>query len=135
VADWAHLKALGITQVVKLNFASEGSDDGAAAAGLQVIVLSIQPEGDQDVFDDVKDTFVQPNKQALAAAVTAMQSGAITLVHCTHGQDRTGTAVGLWRVMCCGWNKDAAYEEMLEHGFHLELHGLHEFWEAFSGTL
>jgi protein tyrosine/serine phosphatase len=49
-------------------------------------------------------------------------------VHCTHGQDRTGLIIGLYRLNE-GWTKDAAYKEMLVHHFHSSLHGLHEYWE------
>jgi protein tyrosine/serine phosphatase len=130
-ADWSYLKSLGINKVVKLNFESEGSDSGAAAVGVQVITLSIQPEGDQDLWDNVKNTFVAPNAQALAAAVTVLGERVGVLVHCTHGHDRTGLAVGMHRVVNCKWTKDAAYQEMLKMGFHPELHGLQEFWESF----
>jgi tyrosine-protein phosphatase SIW14 len=133
LADWQYLASLGITKVVKLNFASEGSDDLAAQAGIQVITLSIQPEGDQDVWDDIKNVFVQPNRQALAAAMSVVRGGGGVLIHCSHGHDRTGLLVGLVRVLLDGWTKDAAYEEMLEMGFHPELIGLHSFWDSFDG--
>jgi protein tyrosine/serine phosphatase len=134
-ADWAYLKSLGINKVVKLNFELEGSDAGADKQNIHVFTLSIQPEGDQDVWDDVKDVFVQPNRQALIAAVALCRTSPGVLVHCSHGHDRTGLVIGLNRVINDGWTKDAAYEEMLEMGFHPELHGLHEFWEQFSGQL
>jgi len=135
-ADWVYLKSIGITKVVKLNFASEGSDAGAEKQSIQVFTLSIQPESDKDLWDNIKDTFVQPNRQALAAALSLIRSGGGgVLVHCTHGHDRTGLLIGLHRVVNDGWTKEAAYEEMLEMGFHPELHGLHEFWEQFSGQL
>jgi tyrosine-protein phosphatase SIW14 len=133
-ADWAYLKSLGITRVIKLNFETEGSDAGAEKQNISVFTLSIQPEGDKDLFDNVKNTFVQPNRQALAAAISLIRSGGV-LVHCTHGHDRTGLLIGLNRVIFDAWTKKAAYKEMLEMGFHPELHGLHEFWESFSGQL
>jgi tyrosine-protein phosphatase SIW14 len=52
-------------------------------------------------------------------------------VHCTHGQDRTGLVVGLYRTIHDGWTKTDAYREMLQLGFHPELRGLREFWEDF----
>ena len=131
LADWQYLASLGITKVVKLNFPSEGSDDTAAQAGIQVIVLSIQPEGDKNLIDNIKDTFVQPNQQALLAGLSIVRTGGGVLVHCSHGHDRTGLFVGMVRVLLDGWSKDAAYEEMLEMGFHPELLGLQEFWENF----
>jgi tyrosine-protein phosphatase SIW14 len=135
-ADWAYLKSLGITKVIKLNFETEGTDAGAERYYIHVFTLSIQPEGDKDLLDNVKNTFVQPNRQALKAALALIQAGGgSVLVHCTHGHDRTGLLIGLHRVTNDGWTKDAAYREMLEMGFHPELHGLQEFWEGFSGQL
>ena len=61
-----------------------------------------------------------------AEAVSIATPG--TFVHCSHGQDRTGLLVGLYRLKQ-GWAKTNAYTEMLTNGFHPALHGLHEFWE------
>ncbi len=56
----------------------------------------------------------------------------VVYVHCTHGQDRTGLVVGVYRVLHDGRTKDDAYQEMIHHNFHPDLHGLHEFWERFD---
>lgn len=128
---WGYLQSLGIKTVVKLNFEpTEGSDDGARALGMDVHVLSIQPEGDQDIWDDIAGTFVKPNAGMLAEAVRLMRTGTpdnAVLVHCTHGQDRTGLAVGMYRRQL-GWSKDAAWNEMVSRGYHPELVGLTSFW-------
>jgi tyrosine-protein phosphatase SIW14 len=134
-AQWQRLKDLGVRHVVKLNFESEGTDDGARTAGLDVHVLSIQPEGDKDVLDGVRGTFVAPDPAKLAEAERVLAAGGGVLIHCTHGHDRTGLVVGMHRVMHDGWTKDAAYREMIEKHFHPDLHGLHEFWEKFDGKL
>ena len=132
--QWLYLKSLGITKVIKLNMDGEGSDDGARAAGLTVYELGIEPEGDKDVFDNILNTFVKPDPNKVDEAEAIIEVGGGILVHCTHGQDRTGIAIGLHRVLHDHWTKDAAYQEMIKHGFHPELHGLHEFWENFNGT-
>lgn len=129
--QWDYLRGLGVRKVVKLNFESEGSDAGAVAAGLEVHVLSIQPAGDADVLDSVTNTFKRPDTGAVIDAEVVIASGGGVLVHCTHGQDRTGIVIGVHRVTHDGWTKQRAYEEMLQRGFHPELHGLHEYWEAF----
>ncbi len=59
-------------------------------------------------------------------AVSAIGPG--TLVHCEHGQDRTGVAIGLYRLHT-GWTEEHAEDEMLAHGFHRSLIGLWEWWE------
>ncbi len=130
-AQWIAIRDLGIEHVLKLNFESEGSDADATAVGLDVHVLSIQPEGDQDVFDNLTNTFVQPSEATLNEVEQLLDSGGIWLIHCTFGHDRTGLAVGRHRVRHDGWTKEAAYAEMLRLGFHAELHGLHESWEQF----
>jgi len=125
---WAYLKTLGVRRVVKLNFEpTEGSDDGARELGLEVDVLSMQPEGDEDVFDELAGTVVRPDPKLVDQAVAVLAAGD-AFVHCTHGQDRTGLVVGELRVRRQGWTRDRAWEEMLEHGFHPELLGLTSFW-------
>jgi tyrosine-protein phosphatase SIW14 len=131
-AQWSYLKSIGVRHVVKLNFDSEGTDALAIAAGLDVHVLSVQPEGDQDVFDNVLNTFVRPNAAALSEAERVIAEDGGVLVHCTHGQDRTGLVVGEHRVLHDRWSKADAYAEMLKNNFHAELHGLHETWESFA---
>jgi hypothetical protein len=128
--QWAYLKSLGIRRVVKLNFPDEGSDDGAGRAGLEMVLLPMQPAGDKDVFDNALNTFVHPRLETVDAAVKELATKDGVLVHCTHGQDRTGLIVGVYRVEIDGWTKDAAYAEMVKLGFHPGLHGLHEFWEG-----
>ena len=38
-------------------------------------------------------------------------------VHCQRGADRTGMVCAMYRVVVCGWTKDAAVQEMKEGGF------------------
>lgn len=54
------------------------------------------------------------------------------LIHCEHGQDRTGLVVACYRVQHMGWTHEAAEKDMLAHGFHKALHGLWEYWESFK---
>jgi hypothetical protein len=135
--QWAQLKAMGVRRVIKLNFGTEGSDDGARAAGLIVHELSIQPDGDTDIFDAIGNVFQRPDPARLAEAQSILGldwvRGGI-LVHCTHGQDRTGFVLGQYRVLVDGWSKSRAYGEMLQYGFHPLLHGLQEAWEDWKGT-
>jgi protein tyrosine/serine phosphatase len=39
-------------------------------------------------------------------------------IHCTHGEDRTGTMAALYRIEAQGWANSAALEEMELLGFH-----------------
>ena len=54
-------------------------------------------------------------------------------VHCKHGQDRTGLIMGLYRVRTEGWAPAAAYQEMLDIGFHQTLIFLNHFFETRTG--
>lgn len=135
-SGWAYLATLAggrRIHVIKLNFNSEGSD--AVPLGVDVVYVPIQPEGDQDVWDDVRSIFLSPDETNVARALAMLKqcedhaTTDLCLVHCTHGQDRTGYVVGKHRVVNDGWSKPAAYREMLVHDFHPELRGLHEAWE------
>ena len=134
VFDWQYLNSLGITRAIKLNFESEYSDSAARVTGITAYVMSVQPEGDKDIISDITSTFVRPNPTTIEEAEKAIDPSIGTLVHCTHGQDRTGYLIGRYRVNTDGWSKEDAYLEMLRFGFHPELHGLHEAWEEFTPT-
>ena len=124
--------------VIKLNFDTEGSDALALQMGFDVVYVPIQPEGDQDVVDDVLSTFRAPDAANIARAKSVLTSCKLhpdtdfCIVHCTHGQDRTGLVTGEHRVENDGWTKQRAYDEMRAHHFHPELHGLYETWENFK---
>lgn len=136
---WQHLRetvgAGARIHVIKLNYDNEGIDDGAAAIGADIHYIPIQPQGDTDVFDEIRNVFTRPDMERVleAAALLNMATPAdVWLVHCTHGQDRTGFVVGVYRVMHDGWTKERAHDEMVAHNFHDALHGLHEAWEGFT---
>jgi hypothetical protein len=131
-ASWKYLAEIGVRHVIKLNMDDEGSDDGAAAYGIEVHHLGIQPAGDTDIFDEVAQTFVRPDPVRIATALDVLRGNTGVFVHCTHGQDRTGLVIGMDRVREDGYTKDKAYAEMLKYGFHPLLHGLHETWETWK---
>lgn len=115
---WCWLKNSGITKIVKLNLEGDASDSSGVSLGMTQTYCPIDL-ADQIIF--------KPDYSTVMAAVNAIQPG--TFVHCTHGQDRTGLVIGCYRVLKQGWTKDAAWAEMLQHGFHPELLGLTLFWE------
>jgi hypothetical protein len=55
------------------------------------------------------------------------------LVHCQHGQDRTGLIIGLYRVFYENEKPAAAYKEMLSYGFHKLLVFLNHYYEYRTG--
>jgi len=115
---WGYLKFLGVTNVIKLNENSEASDQPAIDLGMTVRYHPI------NIADQV---MLKPNTKDFLEAVSQITPG--TYVHCEHGQDRTGLAVGTYRVMYQHIDKSSAYQEMIVFGFHKVLHGLDDFWE------
>lgn len=132
---WAVLKSLGVTNVVKLNLESEGSDAEAVALGMTVQRFPITTE--QQIFGNGLDAIIPK-------AVAAINPG--TFVHCGSdsrtrseldarfntqgGQDRTGLVCAEYRILT-GWSKADAEKEMMANGFHPELLGLlHYFKES-----
>lgn len=60
-------------------------------------------------------------------------SGGPCLVHCQHGEDRTGLIVATYRVTRCGWTKDVAWAEALRFGYRARLNfGLNRTWDKFN---
>ena len=136
---WEHIRQVTHAKrvhVLKLNFElTEGSDDLARALGFEVHVVSIDPQGDRDVWDDLRSAFTRPDPILVQRALELLKTATaddVWLVHCTHGQDRTGLIVGMYRVLHDGWTKERAYKEMRDHHFHPALHGVHEAWEEFK---
>lgn len=111
---WAFLRSLGLTNVIKLN---TGQPD-AVHTGMTVLWAPMTW---------VDQTIGKPKSEDLRRAVEAIQPG--TFIHCAHGQDRTGLVVGAYRVNVEHWDKDQAWAEMAQHGFHPLLRGLMWSWE------
>jgi protein tyrosine/serine phosphatase len=114
---WLYLQSLGVTNVVKLNRESEGSDREAEALGMTVHRFPISYS--EQIFGRVNSNTVWNAVQGITAH---------TFIHCEHGQDRTGLVVACDRV-ARNTPKNVAEQEMLRHGFHQSLRGLWKFWE------
>lgn len=118
MAAWHYLHdVLGITNVVKLNTESEGSDADAVLLDMKLTACPISLQ--EQIFGKV-------NASNVWRAVDAIVP--YTYVHCEHGQDRTGLIIACWRIEH-GATKPAAQSEMLRMGFHWNLlPGLRYFW-------
>ena len=138
--QWQYLYGLGIRHSIKLDFDSEGTDDLARVAGIEVRTLSIEPQTDPDGLGPLlADLVRRPAADRIAAlkdAIREIKAGGAGgwLIHCKNGHDRTGLAVGLVRVIVDGWDKPRAWKEMLARGFHPELVGLLREWWAEETT-
>ncbi len=133
--QWRAVRSLGVVVVVKLNFDSEGSDELAKAYGMTVVSLPVQPAGDVNPVEALGNVFhpVDESRLELVDALLAQASPTHRmLVHCTHGQDRTGLAVARYRVLGERWTPRRAWDEAMVHGFHPELLQLTRSWFDFA---
>jgi tyrosine-protein phosphatase SIW14 len=98
----------------------EGESVRQLGMGFISVPLSgiLQPS-EKDI-DQIEKTLADPDLQPV-------------FVHCHYGEDRTGLAVGLYRVLNQNFAPKDAYQEMLDHGFHSWLFGLKEYFEKATG--
>lgn len=109
-----NLAQLGVKSVINLR---RTVDDAplAIGTGLRLVHIKIKT---RHITEDNAEKIVL----ALQALLHAMAEGPV-LVHCTHGADRTGLIIALWRVLYQGWSRQAALDELVNGGF-----GYHAVW-------
>ena len=107
-ADWQEIASLGVRRVLKMNV--EESDDLALRHGLSVEPL-LMADGDGQRIGGARIDLFERGDALLC------EPGP-WLVHCHEGKDRAGMVVARYRVLRCGWSKQAAYDEWLRMGFH-----------------
>jgi protein tyrosine/serine phosphatase len=77
---------------------------------------------------------LEPTDSDLQAVLQALKEcPKPVLVHCTHGEDRTGLVVALYR-MQHGDSPELAYADMVRHGFH-PYAGVWQAWLRRAGWL
>lgn len=90
----------GIRTVLKLNSGAEVVPEGVTLIHHPLSVLK------------------EPSPQELQEILDAIdRSAKPLLIHCTHGEDRTGLVIALYRLRH-GTALDTAYADMMRHGFH-----------------
>ena len=108
-ADLAALQTLGVKSLLSLRH-DRVDDEIFARSGLVLIREAMRA---QDV-----------SVAQLVAALRKFRSAPKpVLVHCWRGSDRTGFFVAGYRIICQGWSREAALEELQRGGF-----GFHAFW-------
>lgn len=115
---WQYLHTIGVSNVIKLDTPEQGDDSLAELIGMTV---------HRHPIDTTQELVTGPDPADFTAAVREIKPG--TFIHCEHGQDRTGLLIGQYR-LTQGTNKPAAYQEMLDHGFHPALLGLQRYWDG-----
>lgn len=80
------------------------------------------------------DSFFAPDDSKINEILQILRtSKEPVLVHCYHGEDRTGLVIGLERVLLEKWRPQTAYDEMLAKGFHQILFGLDGYFHDKTG--
>lgn len=102
--DWPQLQALGVTTVI--NFYQHGDDQWLVDPRVQQVHLPLRT-------DRIDDTDVIEVLRSIRQA----QSRGTVLIHCKHGQNRTGLIAALYRVIYQDWSKEQALAEMRGGGF------------------
>lgn len=124
--DIQQLKDYGIKTILILN----NDDDvvrselkAAKKAGLNVIEQPMSGfwTPDDVKVDEILATLNDPSYYPI-------------LIHCKHGEDRTGLMIGLHRVFAEGWTSASAYDEMLDYGFHPSLFKLDNYYKSVTAT-
>jgi protein tyrosine/serine phosphatase len=130
-----YLQNLGVTTIIDLEIGDlieatpaeiDAEIQGATALGIHDIrePMSAFELALSSSFDNRIDQIL---------AILADPSQKPVYVHCKHGQDRTGLVIGLERVINEGWTPAAAWNEMLEHGFHVGFLGLSTYFFRKTG--
>ena len=124
-ADLQTLKAQGVKYVLNLeNDSAAVANERKWAAQLGLVYISEPMSG-----------FWSPNTTQVnrILGVLADPTKRPILVHCLHGEDRTGLIIGLHRVFHEGVSPAKAYAEMLANGFHKALVFLNHYYEERTG--
>ena len=105
------LKAMGIKTVVDLR-AGHSDREALGGAGLarEHIPMNAWHAENEDVIAFLK--------------IVTDKSRTPVFVHCQYGADRTGMVCAAYRVVVCGWSKDAAIREMTQGDFRF-----HRTWQ------
>lgn len=102
--DAAVVKALGIRTVV--SFIKD--DDRQWAKDPTMRLISLPMHADRVTDDEVLEAL---------RVVKAAQAQGPVLMHCKHGNNRTGIVAAMYRTVVEGWPREAALAEMQHNGF------------------
>lgn len=108
VKELAELKIQTVLNLQSTNSEIRAERIAAQKHGMRFISIQLAP------------LFFKPSHRLVEQVLSVLMSasGSALFVHCRHGEDRTGFAVGLYRVFVQGWPPDVAYAEMIDRGFH-----------------
>jgi protein tyrosine/serine phosphatase len=83
-----------------------------------------EANGMKDVRLGFVPLFSRPSKKRVAELIQFIMddSNYPLFIHCKHGEDRTGMAIGLYRVLREKVDPEVAYQEMIKYNFHPRAH-------------
>ena len=113
-AGFQNLAKIGVKTVINLR---RTVDDSPLAQGTGLALIHIKITT-RHVTDE--------NGAKIVLALRALRDAQSTdpvLLHCTHGADRTGMIIALWRMLYQGWSRAEALDELQQGGF-----GFHAVW-------
>jgi protein tyrosine/serine phosphatase len=119
------LKTLGVKTILNIENDVKAVDtERAWAQALDIQYISIPLSG-----------FFAPSEGKMDQIFKVLHdpSNYPVFLHCKHGEDRTGLVVGLYRYYDEHWAAQAAYDEMLQNGFHKALFGLNFYFKEKTG--
>ncbi|MBC7371188.1 MAG: tyrosine-protein phosphatase [Bdellovibrionaceae bacterium] len=125
VQDLRDLKKMGIRTILNLendNKAVAAETDVAKALNFNYISIptaTFFKPSDENV-DRIQEILKNPNNYPI-------------FIHCTHGRDRTGLMMGIYRVEADGWDPKLAYKEMVDLGFRKVLLALKGYYKDRTG--
>jgi tyrosine-protein phosphatase SIW14 len=122
--DFASVRA-SFKSVVSLEGMAEDQKEMVELAPVPVISCPI-------VFSEIYFTGITESRlNAILGEIAAAPKP--VLVHCQHGEDRTGLIIAAYRVRVCLWTKDAAMKEALAYGYRNWLNfGINKTWANFT---
>lgn len=124
--DMKAIKKLGIKTVINLQYSkSKIASENAWAKSLGMQSISIPLPG----FGAPSDADV-----AKIQALLKNESLRPLLLHCAHGEERTGLQTALYRVNVNGWSPQRAYSEWKAYGFHTWVYPMKNYFEDASHT-
>jgi protein tyrosine/serine phosphatase len=102
--DWPALQALGIATVI--NFYQRSDEQWLKDPRVVQVHLPLRTDrvDDADVIEALR-------------SIRQAQSRGRVLIHCKHGQNRTGLMAAMYRVIYQNWSKEQALAEMRGGGF------------------
>jgi tyrosine-protein phosphatase SIW14 len=121
VQDLRDLKLMGVKTILNLeNDDNAVAKEGDVARALEFNYVSVPTA-----------TFFKPKDANVNRILAVMNDpkNFPVFIHCTHGRDRTGLMMGLYRVETDAWSPKAAYAEMVDLGFRQYLFALKGYFD------